>query len=164
MSNVLLFVNYCNKSTSSRIVPKQKELVFSSGYPSHQKWVDFPQLHTYTDIRELQESSVYSRYTGKQTLHWLLSVPKTQGRTQSQEVLKWQWSHWGVDKCWEVGQMVLWRTDEAAERIDEVISKHCLKTPCRLKFIDLSLYNYDWMSIACPSRSVSSDLTCHLGK
>ena len=46
MSNVIIG-NYCNKA-SNRIVPKQKELVSSSGYSSYTKWVDFPHTHTST--------------------------------------------------------------------------------------------------------------------
>ena len=57
----LLLVIYCCNKASNRIVPKQKELV-SSGYPSHQKWVDFPHTHTHINICELQEPTAYSLY------------------------------------------------------------------------------------------------------
>ena len=59
-------VNYYNKA-SNRIVPKQKELVSSSGYSSYTKWVDFPHTHTHINVCELQESSVYLLYTGRYT-------------------------------------------------------------------------------------------------
>ena len=62
----LLLVIYCCNKASNWIVPKQKELV-SSGYPSHQKWVDFPHTHTHNNIRELQEPSAYSQYTSGYT-------------------------------------------------------------------------------------------------
>ena len=66
MSNVLFNIGYCNKA-SNRIVFKQKGFsVFFWIIPSHEMSRHFPTYtHPHSTIHELQESSVYSLYTGK---------------------------------------------------------------------------------------------------
>ena len=68
MSNVLFNISYCNKA-SNRIVFKQKGIsVFLWIILSHKVSRHFPTCtHLHSNIRELQESSVYSLYTGRYT-------------------------------------------------------------------------------------------------
>ena len=62
MPNVLFIVNYCNNA-SNQIVPKQKELVSSSGYSSYTKWVDFPHTHTHQHMRTSRIFCIFA-------VHW----------------------------------------------------------------------------------------------
>ena len=68
MSNVLVNISYCNKA-SNRIVFKQEGIsVFFWIILSHKVSRHFPTCtHPHGNIRELQESSVYSLYTGRYT-------------------------------------------------------------------------------------------------
>ena len=68
MSNVLFNINYCNKA-SNRIVFKQTGFsVFFWIVLSQEVSRHFPTYtHPHSNIRELQESSVYSLYTGRCT-------------------------------------------------------------------------------------------------
>ena len=68
MSNVLVNISYCNKA-SNRIVFKQEGIsVFFWIILSHKVSRHFPTCtHPHSNILKLQESSVYSLYTGGYT-------------------------------------------------------------------------------------------------